>query len=437
MHPGSSTGEVTISDNDSPVTVSVSSASCTEGEGDGYVTVWLTLSAPTEDGWSVAWGTSDGSATSGSDYTSASGTASFEPYATSASVSVAITDDSVAEDTETFSVSVSQGYGSSYGEVTIYDDDHAPEAEDDSAYTGLDYPVTVWVLNNDTDQDNDALSVTWAGEGSKGSVTYDSTSITYTPDADFLSGTDTFEYRVEDGHGNYDTGSVTITMVEVSDITLEWQQEDESWEEISEGDPAWWTDTLRWTADYSPGDPPYATSVNWQAKAWADRDNSARVLDDVRQRLERRAGRGRPGRGRLGDPAGVLLRRNEYPVVVLRGPGEPKATADCEGHAPQHHLYEQLPGGGKERSQMGHHLWQFGNGSAPADVDWWCEPPPTGTSRAIAQAKGTTLSLTARVKIEPAGVRYDLSGEDTDRTDCAELRPCTDANVDRRLAASA
>ena len=102
---------VTIYDNESSPTVGVSSASC--NEGDGSVGVELTLSVPTELGWSVAWCTSDGSAEAGSDYTAASGTAYFAPSATLASVSVAITDDPVAEDNETFSVSVTQESGSS------------------------------------------------------------------------------------------------------------------------------------------------------------------------------------------------------------------------------------------------------------------------------------------------------------------------------------
>lgn len=86
-----------------------------------------------------------------------------------------------------------------------------PTAGADSATTGYGVAVTVPVLANDTDPDNDRLTVasaqTVATEG--GTVSCGATSCTYTPPIG-LVGVDSFTYVVDDGHGGRATGTVTI-----------------------------------------------------------------------------------------------------------------------------------------------------------------------------------------------------------------------------------
>jgi len=88
-----------------------------------------------------------------------------------------------------------------------------PDAVDDPATTDMDTPVTIDVLANDTDPDNDPLDVIAVTQGSDGSevVINPDDTVTYTPAAGFL-GTDTFTYTISDGNGGEDTATVTVTV---------------------------------------------------------------------------------------------------------------------------------------------------------------------------------------------------------------------------------
>ncbi|MBW4497948.1 MAG: tandem-95 repeat protein, partial [Oscillatoria princeps RMCB-10] len=92
-----------------------------------------------------------------------------------------------------------------------------PVATDDTASTNPGVPVSIPVLGNDSDPDNnlDPSSVTIASQPPNGTVTVNPDgSITYTPNPGFTSGTDTFSYQVCDT-GNpvsCDTATVTVTV---------------------------------------------------------------------------------------------------------------------------------------------------------------------------------------------------------------------------------
>src|SRR5205085_6419659 len=79
--------------------------------------VWmpLTLSPPTTSIVSVQYATASGSATSGSDFTAASGTLTFTVGATSRFVSVAVQGDTTVEPTEVFTVTLSAPTGATLG----------------------------------------------------------------------------------------------------------------------------------------------------------------------------------------------------------------------------------------------------------------------------------------------------------------------------------
>jgi hypothetical protein len=102
------------------------------GEAGGLVTITVNRSGGSLGGpVSVDYATADGSATSGSDYTATSGTLTFGPGEATKSFTVAVANDSVHEDAETFQVTLSNpGGGPSLGSpagatVTIADDDAA------------------------------------------------------------------------------------------------------------------------------------------------------------------------------------------------------------------------------------------------------------------------------------------------------------------------
>jgi VCBS repeat-containing protein len=93
-----------------------------------------------------------------------------------------------------------------------------PTANDDTAAAEEDVPiVTVNVLANDADPDNDRLIVISASQGANGSVTINTDgTLTYAPNRNFCE-TDTFNYTLSDGKGGTDTAAVTVTISPVND----------------------------------------------------------------------------------------------------------------------------------------------------------------------------------------------------------------------------
>jgi hypothetical protein len=75
---------------------------------------------------------------------------------------------------------------------------------------------TIAVLANDTDADNDTLSISAVGTATKGTVTISSTSVIYTPTTG-QTGADSFTYTVSDGHGGTATGTVTVEIEAASE----------------------------------------------------------------------------------------------------------------------------------------------------------------------------------------------------------------------------
>ena len=101
--------------------------------------------------------------------------------------------------------------------ITVNAVNDPPVANDDTASTTKDTPVTIDVLANDSDVDGNPLSVTSATSPSNGSVIVnDDNTITYTPKAEF-TGTDSFTYDISDGKGGTDSATVTVTVSEGAD----------------------------------------------------------------------------------------------------------------------------------------------------------------------------------------------------------------------------
>lgn len=88
-----------------------------------------------------------------------------------------------------------------------------PVANNDSFTVDQDSVATNFtVLGNDTDTDNDTLSITSISNISNGgTATVNGTSINYQPAAGF-SGTETFTYAISDGNGGTDSATVTVTV---------------------------------------------------------------------------------------------------------------------------------------------------------------------------------------------------------------------------------
>jgi len=119
--------------------------------------------------------------------------------------------------------------GSATVNVTVSQVNDAPVADDDSAVTNEDTPVTIDVLDGDTDIDQDitlnanpsaevlSISIDEADliKPAHGSITVTDNKIRYTPDANY-NGTDSFEYNSDDGEA-LDKATVSVTIYQVND----------------------------------------------------------------------------------------------------------------------------------------------------------------------------------------------------------------------------
>lgn len=88
-----------------------------------------------------------------------------------------------------------------------------PTAVDDQVVTGVDTPVLVDVLANDTDPDNvpEDLEIASVTQPENGTAAISGRQVEYTPASGFV-GTDTFDYVVTDRVDGSDVGTVTVTV---------------------------------------------------------------------------------------------------------------------------------------------------------------------------------------------------------------------------------
>ena len=122
------TGEATITDSDAAPALSIDDLTVAEGAAAQFT---VSLDAVSGRDVTVAWTTTDGTASAGSDYTARTGQSlTIAAGVQSRTVSVPTADDAIDEPNETFTVTLSNPVnatlGDDTGEATITDDDAAP-----------------------------------------------------------------------------------------------------------------------------------------------------------------------------------------------------------------------------------------------------------------------------------------------------------------------
>ncbi|QEH35011.1 Calx-beta domain protein [Aquisphaera giovannonii] len=153
----------TILDDDSPPTISIGDRRVTEGNSGSTAAEFIvSLSAASGKTITVAYATSNGTATAGSDYTAASGTLTFAPGETSKAISVAVLGDTLAEADEAYSVTLSTPTNATLADAsatgTILDDDDVPTlsvgdvtvAEGDSGSVQAVFTVSLSAASGET-----------------------------------------------------------------------------------------------------------------------------------------------------------------------------------------------------------------------------------------------------------------------------------------------
>ena len=196
--------------------VSIANTSVSEGSTTTTANFLVTLSSPAATTQTVNFATSNGSATSGSDFAATSGTVTFLAGETQKSIPVTIFGDTTVESDETFFVTLSSPsagitLGTVTGTGTILNDDVAPNlspsvtisATPTSGFAPL--PVTFSSAGT-ADPDGSIASYAWAfGDGSTSTAA--NPSHTYA-----TTGTFTATLTVTDNQGATASKSITITV---------------------------------------------------------------------------------------------------------------------------------------------------------------------------------------------------------------------------------
>ncbi|MEZ4870532.1 MAG: Calx-beta domain-containing protein [Caldilineaceae bacterium] len=125
---------LTIVDDDPTPTVQFSTADYAIAEDGGSATISAQLSAPSSHAVTVAYATSNGTATAGADYVAASGALTFAPGESSQSFTLTISDDAADENDETVNLTLSNPNNATLGGIanatlTIEDNDGQPTVQ--------------------------------------------------------------------------------------------------------------------------------------------------------------------------------------------------------------------------------------------------------------------------------------------------------------------
>lgn len=181
-------GTGTITDNDSPSPPSFAIADAAARAEGGVLSFVVTKTGTTTSTYSVSYATANGTATSGSDFTGASGTLTFLAGDTTKTVNVSTTDDSSIEPDETVLVNLSAPSGGStitdsqaVGTITNNDFvNQPPQPVSDNAGSIVVCGSTTYnVVSSDTDPENNVPLSLVSAAGSRGiGVTVDPNSTT-------------------------------------------------------------------------------------------------------------------------------------------------------------------------------------------------------------------------------------------------------------------
>ena len=206
-------------DGDESPRISIGDASVLEGDsGTTAMTFTVTRSGDTHGTSSVHYDTQGVTATSGVDFTPASGQLSFPTGVTTRTIDVAVTGDLLDESDEVLVVNLSNPNGGhivdGQGVGTITDDDSTPVAPSQSLTTDEDSALPVTLVA--TDPDGDPLTYSIVSPPGHGTLAGSGPNQTYTPAPNY-NGPDDFSFRASDGANESNVATVSITVNPVND----------------------------------------------------------------------------------------------------------------------------------------------------------------------------------------------------------------------------
>jgi hypothetical protein len=103
--------------------------------------------------------------------------------------------------------------------ITVTNVNDAPVAVADSVTVDEDSQVTISILANDSDLDDDPLTVDSISALNGSVVLNNDQSVLYTPNANY-NGSDTISYTISDGNGSSDSAIVDVTITSINDVPV-------------------------------------------------------------------------------------------------------------------------------------------------------------------------------------------------------------------------
>ena len=215
IDPERSVASFTVIDTDPAPTLSVADATASEGGGtiDFEVSLSSTTNPPSRRTVTVDYATRDGTALAGEDYTTTRGTLTFRPKARSATISVPVLDDRLAERDQTFTLTLSNprfgefedGESSVSATGAIEDDEPIVSiaAADDEVTEGVDVVFTVTRTGATTETLPVKLYIYQTGSPNPVPV--------IEPLVVFPAGSATADYAVETEDDDLDHGTIVVT----------------------------------------------------------------------------------------------------------------------------------------------------------------------------------------------------------------------------------
>ncbi|GIR77917.1 MAG: hypothetical protein CM15mP80_05420 [Alphaproteobacteria bacterium] len=217
------TGVMTVTDDEATPSLSIADAS-TADETAANLTATVTLSGQSSSTVTVDYATSDGTASAAADYTNSSGTLTFNPGDTSQTFNIPILADTIDENNETFSVTLSSPTNATIndllGQFTIVDDDTEPTVSLGDATTSNENAATTNLVATLSTASEKTITVDYAtsdGTATAGSdYTADTGTITFAPNVT----TQNVPVGVLADSTDEEDETVTVTLSNPSEVTI-------------------------------------------------------------------------------------------------------------------------------------------------------------------------------------------------------------------------
>ncbi|MBI9057797.1 MAG: tandem-95 repeat protein [Labilibaculum sp.] len=222
---GNTSATGTILDNEGNPTLSIAGASATEGNTISFT---ISVSPIKSSAITFDYRTINGTANSPVDFNGTGWTSITLPAnQSSMTLSIVTVQDTDEEGDETFTVEIGNppfkvdiASGLNIATGTIIDDDDTPIAKNDTYSVDEDAVLTDNVMTNDLGLSDAPVTVVSNTNPTNGVLVVNADgSFTYTPNADY-TGTDSFQYTIEDVDGDQSIATVNITVDPVNDLPI-------------------------------------------------------------------------------------------------------------------------------------------------------------------------------------------------------------------------